>query len=138
MTAMIDIADAEKSFTMHLRGGLVLPVVRGVSFAVRVGECVVLSGPSGAGKSSILKMIFGSYRCDRGSIRVHHRGGCTDVGRGEPRELIALRKRVIAYVSQFLRVIPRVAAIDVVAEPLLACGVASDVAMRRAGDLLAR
>ena len=54
MTAMIDISNAEKAFTMHLQGGVELPVVRGVSFEVRAGECVVLSGPSGAGKSSIL------------------------------------------------------------------------------------
>jgi alpha-D-ribose 1-methylphosphonate 5-triphosphate synthase subunit PhnL len=139
MRTVLEVSDVSKSFTMHLRGGIVLPVVRGVSFAVQVGECVALSGPSGAGKSSILKMIFGSYRCDHGSIRVHHHdGGFTDVTRAEPRELIALRKQVIAYVSQFLRVIPRVSAIDVVAEPLLVCGIGPDVAKRRAGELLAR
>ena len=54
MTAMIEILGAEKSFTMHLQGGVRLPVVSGVSFQVNAGECVVLSGPSGAGKSSIL------------------------------------------------------------------------------------
>jgi len=70
MTAMIDIANAEKTFTMHLQGGVHLPVVRGVSFQVRRGECVVLAGPSGAGKSSILKMIFGNYRCDGGRIGI--------------------------------------------------------------------
>ena len=68
MTAMIQINDAEKTFTMHLQGGVKLPVVRGVSFRVNGGECVVLAGPSGAGKSSILKMIFGNYRCDSGRI----------------------------------------------------------------------
>ncbi len=55
MTAMIEIENAEKTFVMHLQGGVELPVVRGVSFRVDAGECVVLSGPSGAGKSSILK-----------------------------------------------------------------------------------
>ena len=74
MTAMIDITNAEKTFTMHLQGGVELPVVRGVSFHVEPGECVVLSGPSGAGKSSILKMIFGNYRCDGGRIGIRHRG----------------------------------------------------------------
>src|ERR1700730_6192017 len=70
MTAMIEISNAEKTFTMHLQGGIELPVVHGVSFHVEPGECVVLSGPSGAGKSSILQMIFGNYRCDRGRVRV--------------------------------------------------------------------
>ena len=73
MTTMIEIASAEKTFTMHLQGGIRLPVVRGVSFEVRAGECVVLAGPSGAGKSSILKMIFGNYRCDGGRIAIRHR-----------------------------------------------------------------
>ena len=75
MTAMIEISNAEKTFTMHLQGGVQLPVVRGVSFFVEPGECVVLAGPSGAGKSSILKMIFGNYRCDAGRIgNFDHRG----------------------------------------------------------------
>ncbi len=79
MTAMIDISNAEKTFTMHLQGGVELPVVCGVSFHVEPGECVVLSGPSGAGKSSILKMIFGNYRCDGGRIGIRHRGETIDL-----------------------------------------------------------
>jgi alpha-D-ribose 1-methylphosphonate 5-triphosphate synthase subunit PhnL len=136
MSPVLEVADVSKSFTMHLRGGVVLPVVRNVSFSVAPGECVVLSGPSGIGKSSILKMIFGSYRCDTGAIRIHHAPHATDVSRAEPREIIALRKRVIAYVSQFLRAIPRVAAIDVAAEPLLASGAAREAARERAASLL--
>jgi len=136
MTRILEVSEVSKSFTMHLRGGVVLPVVRNVSFCVAAGECVVLSGPSGVGKSSILKMIFGSYRCDAGSIRVHHAPHCTDVSQAQPREIIALRKRVIAYVSQFLRAIPRVAAIDVAAEPLLASGTARETARDRAASLL--
>ena len=81
MTAMIDIRNAEKTFTMHLQGGVELPVVRGVSFQVKAGECVVLSGPSGAGKSSILKMIFGNYRCDGGRIGIRHEGAEIDLAR---------------------------------------------------------
>src|SRR5947209_1055367 len=89
MTAMIDITDAEKTFAMHLQGGVKLPVVRGVNFAVNAGECVVLSGPSGAGKSSILKMIFGNYRCDGGNIGIRHRGHLIDLAGAEPREVLS-------------------------------------------------
>ena len=136
MTVMIEIADAEKTFTMHLQGGVELPVVRGVSFQVKSGECVVLSGPSGAGKSSILKMIFGNYRCDGGRIAIRHEGEAIDIASAEPRQILGVRRATIGYVSQFLRAVPRVATIDVVAEPLIANGAARADAREQAGALL--
>jgi alpha-D-ribose 1-methylphosphonate 5-triphosphate synthase subunit PhnL len=138
MTAMIDISNAEKTFTMHLQGGVELPVVRGVSFQVEPGECVVLSGPSGAGKSSILKMIFGNYRCDGGRIGVRHQGSVIDLATAEPRQVLSVRRSTIGYVSQFLRAVPRVATIDVVAEPLMANGMPRPDAREKAGTLLRR
>ena len=136
MPAMIEIADAEKTFTMHLQGGVKLPVVRGVNFEVHGGECVVLSGPSGAGKSSILKMIFGNYRCDGGRIGIRHQGGLIDLANAEPREVLNVRRETIGYVSQFLRAVPRVPTIDVVAEPLIATGTPRGQAREQAGRLL--
>ncbi|KYK45911.1 phosphonate C-P lyase system protein PhnL [Bradyrhizobium diversitatis] len=138
MTAMIDVADAQKTFTMHLQGGIELPVVRGVTFHVNPGECVVLSGPSGAGKSSILKMIFGNYRCDSGRIGIRHRGALVDLAAAEPRQVLNIRRSTIGYVSQFLRAVPRVATVDVVAEPLIVNGMARADAQARAGELLHR
>ncbi|MGO3930781.1 phosphonate C-P lyase system protein PhnL [Rhodopseudomonas pseudopalustris] len=138
MSVMIKLSDAEKSFTMHLQNGIRLPVVRGVSFHVAAGGCVVLAGPSGAGKSSILKMIFGNYRCDSGRIEILHRGATIDLATAEPRQVLELRRTTIGYVSQFLRAVPRVAALDVVAEPLVVSGVSKDEARQRAGDLLRR
>ena len=138
VTAMIEIENAEKTFVMHLQGGVELPVVRGVSFQVSSGECVVLSGPSGAGKSSILKMIFGNYRCDGGRIGIRHEGNVIDLATAEPRQVLSVRRATIGYVSQFLRAVPRVAAIDIVAEPLIASGVARAEARERAGSLLRR
>jgi alpha-D-ribose 1-methylphosphonate 5-triphosphate synthase subunit PhnL len=138
MSAVLEITGAAKTFTMHLQGGVRLPVVAGVELAVRRGECVVLAGPSGAGKSSILKMIFGSYRCDHGRILVRHGDAAVDVATAEPRRVIALRRSTIGYVSQFLRAVPRVPAIDVVAEPLVSHGVAREAACQRAAALLRR
>ncbi|HMM89175.1 phosphonate C-P lyase system protein PhnL [Bradyrhizobium sp.] len=138
MTAMIELNNAEKTFTMHLQGGVELPVVRGVSFHVDAGECVVLSGPSGAGKSSILKMIYGNYRCDSGRIDIRHDGAVIDLAKAEPRRVLNVRRSTIGYVSQFLRAVPRVATIDVVAEPLIAKGVIREAARERAGHLLRR
>ena len=138
MNAMIEISNAEKTFIMHLQGGVELPVVRGVSFHVEPGECVVLSGPSGAGKSSILKMIFGNYRCDSGRIGIRHEGRQIDLAMAEPRDILSVRRATIGYVSQFLRAVPRVAAVDVVAEPLIANGTARPDAREGAGELLRR
>jgi alpha-D-ribose 1-methylphosphonate 5-triphosphate synthase subunit PhnL len=138
MTAMIELDSAAKTFTMHLQCGVELPVVRGVSFHVGAGECVVLSGPSGAGKSSILKMIYGNYRCDAGRIGIRHHGAVIDLANAEPRQVLGVRRTTIGYVSQFLRAVPRVPTIDVVAEPLVANGASRDEARERAGVLLRR
>jgi len=136
MPAMIEITDAEKAFTMHLQGGVKLPVVCGVNFAVNAGECVVLSGPSGAGKSSILKMIFGNYRCDGGRIGIRHEDALLDIAKAEPRDVLRVRRDTIGYVSQFLRAVPRVPTIDVVAEPLIATGTPREQARDQVGNLL--
>jgi alpha-D-ribose 1-methylphosphonate 5-triphosphate synthase subunit PhnL len=132
----LDVVDVKKSFTLHLQGGLHLPVVAGVNFAVPPGTCVALVGPSGSGKSSILKMIYGSYRCDGGRILIRDGDETVDIATAAPRTIIALRQRAIAYVSQFLRAVPRVAAIDVVANEHDRA--ASDEVRKRAAGLLRR
>jgi alpha-D-ribose 1-methylphosphonate 5-triphosphate synthase subunit PhnL len=138
MSTVLELAAVSKTFRMHLQGGIRLPVVSGVSFDVKAGECAVLAGPSGAGKSSILKMIFGTYRCDSGTIVVRHGGDAVDVATAEPRQILELRRNALGYVSQFLRAVPRVAAIDVVAEPLVVAGAARTEARQKAADLLSR
>ncbi|BBF93046.1 phosphonate C-P lyase system protein PhnL [Blastochloris tepida] len=135
---VLDVQDIAKSFTLHLRGGLTLPVVAGVSFRVAAGECVALGGPSGAGKSSILKMIYGNYRTDTGRILIDDGAAMIDVASASPREILALRAATLGYVSQFLRVIPRVAALDIVAEPLRARGIDAAEACDRAAMMLQR
>jgi alpha-D-ribose 1-methylphosphonate 5-triphosphate synthase subunit PhnL len=137
MPPVLELRSAQKSFTMHLQGGLALPVVAGVHFSVAAGQCVVLAGPSGVGKSSILKMIFGNYRCDSGQILVRDGEAIVDVARAEPRRILKLRRAVMGYVSQFLRAVPRVDALEIVAGALVG---APDVpeARAQAADLLRR
>lgn len=135
---MLSVNNVRKTFTMHLRDGIVLPVVDAVSFNVHAGECVVLGGPSGAGKSSILKMVYGNYGADAGAILIARRGEMVHLLHATPREVLILRRDTVGYVSQFLRTVPRISAIDVVAEPLISRGVARDEARTRAGTLLAR
>ena len=134
----LELDGVAKSFTMHLQGGLRLPVLRGVSFAVAPGQCLALTGPSGAGKSSILKLIYGNYRCDAGRILVRDDSDTVDVAEAPPRRILSLRRRALGYVTQFLRAVPRVSALDIVAEPLTMQGTPREAATARAADLLRR
>jgi alpha-D-ribose 1-methylphosphonate 5-triphosphate synthase subunit PhnL len=136
MTVMLRTLGLSKRFTLHLRGGLQMPVLSGVDLEVRAGECVVLSGPSGAGKSTLLRSLYGSYRADGGAIQVRHRGDMIDIATAEPRTILAVRHETLGYVSQFLRVVPRVAALHVVAEVLVARGIDASAAAERARALL--
>jgi alpha-D-ribose 1-methylphosphonate 5-triphosphate synthase subunit PhnL len=138
MATPLVVSDVAKSFTMHLRDGIKLPVVAGVSFSIRAGECAVLGGPSGAGKSSILKMLYGNYAVDEGQIIVQHEDGLIDLATASPRTVLAVRRLTIGYVSQFLRTVPRVSALDVVAEPLIERGEDREVARNQARVLLAQ
>ena len=136
MATPLIVSDVAKSFIMHLRGGLILPVVSNVSFSVCAGECVVLGGPSGVGKSSILKMLYGNYAVDSGQILIDHDGQIVDIASADPRIVLEVRRRSLGYVSQFLRTVPRVSALDVVADPLVARGVPQAEARERASELL--
>lgn len=138
MTQRLLLTGVSKSFTLHLRDGVTLPVVAGVSFGVEGGECVVLGGQSGAGKSSILKMVYGNYGVGAGQILITHAGGQVDMAGADARLVMQVRRQTLGYVSQFLHAIPRVAAIDVAAEPLVRAGVSAGAARDRAAELFAR
>jgi alpha-D-ribose 1-methylphosphonate 5-triphosphate synthase subunit PhnL len=138
MMAALALDRVAKSFTLHLQGATELPVVSNVTFDVRPGECAVLGGPSGIGKSSILKMIYGNYRCDTGCIRLRHEGTIVNIATAEPRHIVHLRRHVMGYVSQFLRTIPRVPALEIVAAAARDAGSEPDAARRSAADMLSR
>lgn len=131
---MIRIENLSKTFTLHNQGGTILRVMEGASLAVAPGECVGLTGQSGSGKSTLMRMIHGNYLAASGLLEV----AGLDIVTAQPRQIIALRRDTLGYVSQFLRVVPRVPTIQVVAEPLLRLGVPTDAARARAADLLAR
>lgn len=134
MDPVIRLRGVAKTFTLHNQGGAVIEVMAGATLAVAAGECVGLVGASGAGKSTLMRMIYGNYLTAAGTIEV----AGTDVSRADPREIVALRRDRLGYVSQFLRVLPRVPALDVVAEPLIALGRPEEEARTRAAALLAR
>src|SRR5580704_15733881 len=124
MSEMIRIVGLAKSFVLYNQGGVRLDVLRGIDLAVAAGECVALVGPSGAGKSTLLRTIYANYRPSAGRILVRHSDITVDMAAADPRLVIDVRRRTMGHVSQFLRVIPRVSARDIVAEPLRALGVA--------------
>jgi alpha-D-ribose 1-methylphosphonate 5-triphosphate synthase subunit PhnL len=127
-----------KSFTLHLQGGVRIPVLAGVALELYRGECVVLSGPSGVGKSTLMRSVYANYRAECGHILIRHRGDMVDLATADPRTIIAVRHETLGYVSQFLRVVPRVPALDIVAEVPISRGVIPETARRNAEELLLR
>jgi len=138
MSVMLRTEALHKTFTLHLQGGLRMPVLDGIGLEVAAGECVALAGPSGAGKSTLMRSLYGNYRADGGRILLRHRGEMVDIAAADPRTILAVRHETLGYVSQFLRVVPRVAALDIVAEVLTARGRTLDQAHAAAAALLER
>ena len=135
---MIEVRGLGKMFTLHNQGGIRLPVLEAVDFDAAAGDCLVLAGPSGTGKSTLLRCLYGNYLATEGSIRVRAGDVWVELVGAPEQRILALRRDVLGYVSQFLRVIPRVSALDVVAEPLRMAGVEPDEARERAGAMLRR
>jgi len=115
-----------------------ISMVRGrVGLEVRAGECVVLGGASGVGKSTMLRTIYGNYLPSEGAVSVLHDGAYVDIAKAPPHVVLDIRRRTMGYVSQFLRVIPRIPTLTLVMEPLLENGVDAVEARERAEAVLA-
>ena len=138
MEPVLRIQGLAKSFTLHNQGGVTLDVLGRVDLALRPGECVALHGRSGTGKSTLLRTIHGNYKAASGRILVAHGGGWVDIATASPRRVIEIRRQTIGYVSQFLHVIPRISALDIVAEPMRGRGLSPEAARAQAAALLDR
>ena len=137
---MLRVENLSKTFNIHILGNKVINAFYGVSFDVNRGEFLGLSGPSGSGKSTVLKCIFRTYLSSGGNIWFDSAEyGKLNIATAPNQAILDIRRREVGYVSQFLKVIPRVPAIDIVAEPLVTRGRLSlDKARARAGELLER
>ena len=133
---LIVVEDLAKTFVLHSAGPAILPVFENLKLEVRPGECLVLAGESGAGKSSLIRSIYGNYLPTAGAVKVLHDGAYVDITRADPHEVLEVRRRTLGYVSQFLRVIPRIPTLQLVMEPLLENGVEPEAAKERAVALL--
>lgn len=135
---MLRTEGLSKSFTLHLQDGATIPVLHDVDLALSAGECVVLSGPSGTGKSTLMRSLYGNYRAQSGRILIRHRGRWVDLAAADPRLVLEVRRETLGYVSQFLRVVPRVPTIEIVAEALTIRGTAHEAAIAQARRMLLR
>lgn len=138
MSEMLHALNVSKSFTLHTQGSVTIPVFDGIEFSLSAGECIALTGESGSGKSTFMRMLYANYTCSSGSIAVMHDGDWHDITTASPHAILEMRKRTMGYVSQFLRVIPRVPTLEIVAEPAVARGTSRADATGKARDLLTR
>lgn len=138
MTCALNVSNVCKTFVLHNQNGIRLPVLSDASFAIKQGECVVLHGRSGTGKSTLLRTLYGNYLTDSGQIKLQHQGQWLDITQAQPRTLVNVRRHTIGWVSQFLRVIPRISALEVVMQPMIEQGGNRSEAQARAERLLTR
>lgn len=140
----IEVRKLSKDFTLHLQGGLYMPILSEVDMDVDAGECVVIHAPSGAGKSTLLRCLYANYRASSGSVKIHHDDGVSgeahwvDLASASPQQIHAVRRSTLGFVTQFLRVIPRIATLDLVAEPLISKGVDAEDAREQAKSYLSQ
>jgi len=138
MKCMVDVDKLNKNFFLHTQGETKIPVFRDFRLKLKPGESVALVGPSGVGKSTLLRLLYGNYKTGSGKVLVNHDDSMVNLAGADPHTVLHIRKWTIGYVSQFLRVIPRVPAIQVVMEPMRVRGASEKVSRVLAGELLTR
>ncbi len=107
-------------------------VLHGVDWTVRAGELTFLVGESGSGKTTLLSILGGILAPDAGTVEVF--GSRLD--RLDPRALARFRRECVGFVFQQFNLLPTVPVAANVAVPLLARGLRTDVALRRARAML--
>lgn len=137
-TTRLRVENLSKTFVLHHQNSIHLPVLAGASLEVNSGECVVLHGHSGSGKSTLLRSLYANYLPDEGSIWVNHQGEWLDMVQAPARQILAVRRKTIGWVSQFLHVIPRISALEVVMQPMLELGFERQACEQKAAALLTR
>lgn len=137
MSRRIEVKALSKAFTLHLQGGMQMPILSHIDMQVDAGECVVIHAPSGAGKSTLLRCLYANYRASSGSVHIRHDDAWVDVQSAPAQQVLAVRHQTMGFVTQFLRVIPRISSLDLVAEPLMNRGVDKALAIEQAQELLA-
>ncbi|MEC5341251.1 phosphonate C-P lyase system protein PhnL [Brenneria populi] len=134
----ITVQHLSKTFVLHNQYGVRLPVLSDINLQVAKGRCMALHGHSGCGKSTLLRSLYANYQADAGHIWIAHRQRPVDIVTADARVIFAIRRETLGWVSQFLRVIPRISTLDIVMQPLLEQGVEKKECAEKAKALLSR
>ena len=134
---LLEVDGLAKEFVIHHLARRI-PALHGVCFTLAPGKFLRLHGPNGAGKSTVLRCLYRTYKASAGRILYTSRAGRIDLACAADVDVVWLRRHEIAFVTQFLQPRPRVAALEMVAEPLRGVGLTPAEAEGRAGELLHR
>jgi len=133
----LEVKNLKKIFHVHTQGGIEVTGFNDINFELKKGEFLSLFGPSGAGKSSVLKTLFRTYTTSGGSIIFNKDNGeSIDISRVNESAILQLRKHDIGYVSQFLHILPRVSAVEVVSQELMFKGESQSTSILKAKEML--
>ncbi|MGG5808377.1 ABC transporter ATP-binding protein [Falsiroseomonas sp. CW058] len=109
-----------------------LPILRGAALTLRAGEIVALVAPSGTGKSTLLHLAGLLERPDAGEVFVEGRAA----GTLNDDQRTAIRRGTIGFVYQFHHLLPEFTALENIALPQMAAGIARAEADARGMELL--
>ena len=136
---LLEVRQLKKQFHLHLVDGRIIEPFADLSFQVEKGELFIISGKSGIGKTTILKCIYRTYLTTSGDIWYDSQFfGRVNIATASEEVVMKLREHELAFCSQFLKVLPRVPAVAVAAEPLVRLGMAREEAHREAEKWLRR
>ena len=133
---ILEVNDLSKVFHLYILNNKRIEALKKINFTLKEGEIIGLTGKSGSGKSSLMKCIYRTYLASSGEIIYTSSEGKIDLVKASDHEIIELRKKEITYCSQFLSVIPRVSAIDVVCENLFRVEKDKQLARDKAKEML--
>jgi putative ABC transport system ATP-binding protein len=131
MTALIEVRGLVKIYNA---GGVELRALDRVSFSIEQGEFVAVMGPSGSGKSTMMNMLGCLDSPTEGSYFLDGR----DVSKLSGDDLAEVRNRKLGFVFQGFNLLPRAAALENVALPLVYAGVPLKERRARAKEALSR